>query len=203
MTRAEGRWVLASANPGKLEEIRALTTDCRLEIISQSTLGIESPPETGETFVENALIKARHACRLAGLPAIADDSGLMVDALGGEPGILSARYAGPGADDRSNIAKLLGALHGTPARERDARFHCVMVALLHPGDPVPLICQGEWGGVVAMEASGQGGFGYDPVFFDPELGATAAELPAETKNLVSHRGRALRELVDRLRGRSE
>ena len=201
MTSAASRWVLASANPGKLREIHALTADSGLRIIAQSELGIESPEETGETFVENALIKARHAAKMSGLPAIADDSGLTVEALDGQPGVRSARYAGALADDDDNIAKLLAALAGRPLIERQARFHCVMVAFRHARDPVPLICHGEWTGEIAHERAGSGGFGYDPVFYDPHLKATAAQLPPETKNRVSHRAAALAELIGQLEGR--
>lgn len=192
------RWVLASGNPGKLRELRALTDGLGWTILPQDELGVSSPAETASTFVENALIKARHAARRTGLPAIADDSGLLVDALGGAPGIHSARYAGPQADDRANVAKLLEALGAVPPTARAARFYCVIVALTHAGDPAPVVAAGQWRGRIALEPAGAGGFGYDPVFFDPDLGATAAELPAATKNRVSHRGIALRRLRDAL-----
>jgi XTP/dITP diphosphohydrolase len=196
--------VLASANPGKLAELRSMLHDAGLgeEIVAQSELGIVGPPENGATFVENALAKARHAAQVSEYAAIADDSGLLVDALGGAPGVLSARYAGPNADDRSNVAKLLAALRDTPDSARGARFHCVLVALEHADDPAPVIATGEWVGQIARVPSGSGGFGYDPVFFDPALRRTAAELPVETKNRVSHRARALRVLVEALRARA-
>ena len=171
------------------------------QIVAQSELGIAGPPETGATFVENALTKARHAARSSGCAAIADDSGLLVDALGGAPGVLSARYAGTAADDRANVAKLLAALRDTRDSKRGARFYCVLVALEHAADPAPLIATGEWAGEIARAPVGIGGFGYDPVFYDPALGKTAAELAPETKNRVSHRGRALRALIEGLRVR--
>jgi XTP/dITP diphosphohydrolase len=197
------RWVLASGNAGKLAELRALLHEADLDVtlIAQSDLGIVGPPENGATFVENALTKARHAARASGCGAIADDSGLIVDALGGAPGVLSARYAGLRADDRANVAKLLAALRSTPDGRRRARFHCVLVALDSAADPAPVIATGEWFGEIARAPAGTAGFGYDPVFYDPALGKTAAELPAETKNRVSHRGRALRVLVEALRSR--
>jgi XTP/dITP diphosphohydrolase len=194
------RWVLASGNSGKLAELRAMLEEAGLgdQIVAQSELGIVGPPENGSTFVENALTKARHASRASGWAAIADDSGLLVDALGGAPGVFSARYAGPDAGDRANVAKLLAALRDTPAPERGARFHCVLVALERADDPAPVIATGEWTGEIARAPVGSFGFGYDPIFYDPALGKTAAELASETKNRVSHRGRALRALVESL-----
>jgi len=196
------RWVLATANRGKAAEIAALFRESGLliELVAQADLGVPSAPETAPTFVENALLKARHAARIAGLPAIADDSGLAVDALGGAPGVLSARYAGPAADDRANIAKILAALAAETSR-RTARFHCVLVALLHADDPAPAIGTGEWSGEIARVEQGANGFGYDPVFFDPRLGKTAAQLSASEKNRVSHRGIALRRLIECLKKR--
>jgi XTP/dITP diphosphohydrolase len=196
------RWVLASGNRGKIREITALLRDsgaASIELVPQSDFGIESPAETGSTFVENALLKARHAARLAGLPAIADDSGLAVAALGGAPGVHSARFAGPQADDRANVAKLLAALAARGARDRAAVFHCVMVALLGVDDPAPLLAAGVWHGSISNQPAGAGGFGYDPVFFDSVLGKTAAELDPAQKNRVSHRSQALRQLVAALR----
>lgn len=192
-------WVLATANRGKVAELSALldAAGLALRVTPQSELGVSAPPETGSTFVENALTKARHAARLTGLPAIADDSGLVVTALGVAPGVRSARYAGENADDRANIAKLLAALDTT--QDRTARFHCVLVALEHAEDPAPLIASGSWAGEIARAPRGQGGFGYDPVFFDPALGCTAAELDARAKNRASHRGVALRRLVELLK----
>lgn len=185
------RWVLASGNRGKLREIQAVLTGSGIELISQGELGVDSPAETGLTFIENALLKARHASHATGLPAIADDSGLSVDALGGAPGIHSARYAGVDADSRSNVRKLLTALEETPNEERGAAFHCCIVVLQRPDDPTPLISQASWRGQITRERRGEDGFGYDPVFFDPALAMTAAELEPATKNRVSHRGQAL------------
>jgi XTP/dITP diphosphohydrolase len=200
MTR---RWVLASANRGKLRELAALLEPHGVAVVPQAELGVPSPSEDARTFVENALIKARNAAKATGLPAIADDSGLCVDALGGDPGVRSARYAGPGADDGANVAELLERLAGVPEARRTARFHCVLVALTSPDDPAPLVACGEWAGRIAHAPSGSGGFGYDPVFFDPRLDATAAELPPEVKNRVSHRGQALARLAEGLAGRGE
>jgi XTP/dITP diphosphohydrolase len=199
---APQRWVLASGNAGKLAELRALLAraELGLDVIAQAELGVRSPPEDGTTFVENALVKARHAAGATGLPAIADDSGLAVAALGGAPGVRSARYAGEHADDGANVAKLLAALESVPEGRRSARFHCVLVAVASSADEAPLIASGEWHGEIALRPAGTGGFGYDPVFYDPVLGKTAAELPAEVKNRVSHRGQALRALLDALRG---
>ena len=189
------RWVIATGNPGKLIELRALLEPAGLTLVAQSDLGVESPPETGATFLENALIKARHAAQVTGLPAIADDSGLVVDALGGAPGIYSARYAGQDSQDADNVRKLLDDMRDLPAAERGAHFHCVIVALLSAQDPAPAIGQGRWPGQIALEPAGVSGFGYDPVFFDPELGKTAAELSGDVKNRVSHRARALEALA--------
>lgn len=196
------RWVLATANRGKTAELAALFKQSGLgiDLVTQTELGVAPAPETASTFIENALQKARHAARATGLPAIADDSGLCVDALGGAPGVFSARYAGPGADDAANIAKLLTALAGH-ASGRSARFHCVLVALLSADDPAPAIAPGEWSGQIALARRGAQGFGYDPVFFDARLGKTAAELTAEEKNRVSHRGEALGRLVELLKKR--
>ena len=186
--------VLASSNRGKLEEIRRLLRDAGVELLPQSDFGIDSPEETGTTFRDNALIKARHASRVAGLPAIADDSGLAVDALEGRPGVRSARYAGMHASDDDNVDRLLAELEGVPEDRRGARFRCVAVFVNSPEDPAPLIGRGEWCGRILTERRGSGGFGYDPVFFVPDRGLTAAELPPEEKNRLSHRGQAFREL---------
>ncbi|MEO8463973.1 MAG: RdgB/HAM1 family non-canonical purine NTP pyrophosphatase [Gammaproteobacteria bacterium] len=196
------RWVLATANSGKTAELAALFRESGLEIelVTQTELGVRSVPETASTFVENALLKARHAARVTGLPAIADDSGLAVDALGGAPGVLSARYAGPGADDRANVAKLLASLAGETER-RAARFHCVLVALLRENDPAPTVAAGQWAGEITHTPRGGNGFGYDPVFFDAQFGKTAAELSAAEKNAVSHRGQSLRQLIELLKKR--
>jgi XTP/dITP diphosphohydrolase len=187
--------VLATGNPGKLKEIREMLAGLELEGVSQRALGIADAEETGLTFVENAILKARHAAAAAGLPAIADDSGLEVDALNGEPGIYSARYAGPQASDADNNRKLLQALRGLPAEQRTARFQCLMVYLRHAQDPVPLICQGTWEGRILEAPRGANGFGYDPLFFVPSENCSSAELPPERKNLLSHRGQALRKLL--------
>lgn len=183
--------VLATANPGKLRELQAVLAGLDFEIVPQSAFGVLEAEETGLTFIENALLKARNAAFYTGLPALADDSGLAVDALGGVPGIYSARYAGAGAGDRANIGKLLAELEGVPAERRTARFVCVLALLHHPADPTPLICQGSWEGTILTEPRGEGGFGYDPIFFVPGEQRTAAELEPAVKNQISHRGQAL------------
>jgi XTP/dITP diphosphohydrolase len=185
--------VLASANTHKIEEIRHVLP-AHFDVVTQDALGIESPPETGRSFEENALIKARHASRLAGLPAIADDSGLEVDHLDGGPGIYSSRYAGPKATDDANNRKLLRALSGVPAEQRTARFRCVIAFVRDAVDPAPLIARGCWDGVILTEPRGTGGFGYDPLFYLPGSGKTVAELTAEEKREQSHRGQALTRL---------
>ncbi|WP_019584463.1 MULTISPECIES: RdgB/HAM1 family non-canonical purine NTP pyrophosphatase [unclassified Thioalkalivibrio] len=195
------RVVLATGNPGKLREIRALLEPLGLAVEAQSEHAVPEADETGLTFVENAILKARNAARHTGLPAIADDSGLEVDALHGQPGIYSARYAGPDGDDAANNAKLLEALAGVPPEQRGARFRAVVVYLEHAEDPAPIIAQGVWPGRIAEQASGAEGFGYDPLFFVPREGCTSAELPPETKNRLSHRGQALQELGGALRER--
>lgn len=191
--------VLASGNRGKLGELAALLAPLGIGLQSQAALGVEPGPEEGLTFVENALEKGRHAARRTGLPAIADDSGLVVPVLGGAPGIRSARYAGDAADDAANNAKLIGALAGA-GPEPDAHYYCALVYLSHPEDPAPLIATARWHGVILREPRGSGGFGYDPLFYLPELGCTAAELPAAEKNRISHRGRAVAALIETLRG---
>lgn len=190
--------VLASGNAGKLEELRAMLAALPLQIVAQGELGVQDVPETGLTFVENALIKARHASAVTGLPALADDSGLIVDALGGAPGLYSARYAGSPTDAAANNAKLLQAMRDIPADRRQARFYAVIVLLRHPEDPQPLIAEGSWEGEVTFAPRGNGGFGYNPVFLDPAHGLTAAEMSAELKNELSHRGKALAALEKRL-----
>lgn len=190
--------VLASSNAGKLEELRAMLAGLPLRIVAQGELGVEDVPETGLTFVENALIKARHASAVTGLPALADDSGLIVDALGGAPGLYSARYAGTPTNAAANNAKLLDAMREIPAGQRSARFYAVIVLLRHPEDPQPLIAEGRWEGEIAFTPRGDGGFGYNPVFFDPLQGQTAAEMDAATKNRLSHRARALETLRGQL-----
>lgn len=189
------RVVLASANPGKLRELGALLAPHGLELISQRSLGIESAEETGSTFLENALLKARHAARAAQLPALADDSGIEVDALGGRPGVWSARFAHPGASDAANLALLLEELSGVPAERRTARYQCVVAWVESADDAAPLLGQGTWEGHIALEPRGSGGFGYDPAFIPAGDTRTAAQLPAQEKNRVSHRAKALRALV--------
>ena len=190
--------MLASSNPGKLAELRALLEPAGMRVVSQDVFGVEPPEETGLTFVENALIKARAACAATGLPAIADDSGVVVDALEGAPGVHSARYAGGGASDADNVFKLLDALEGVAPSERGAAFVCSIVYLRHARDPCPIVCEGVWEGRILDAPRGTGGFGYDPVFFIETLGRTAAELSRAEKNAVSHRGQALAQLLDRL-----
>ena len=192
--------VLASSNPGKLSELRALLKPAGLQVVPQDVLGVEPPEETGVTFVENALIKARAACAATGLPALADDSGVVVDALGGAPGVRSARYAGEGASDSDNLATLLEALAGVDPPERGAAFVCAIVYLRHAQDPCPIVCEGVWRGRILDAPRGDGGFGYDPVFFVETLNRTAAELSRAEKNAVSHRGQALAQLLGRLGG---
>lgn len=193
------RIVLASGNAGKLAELNRLLGDAGIEFVAQGELGVEDIEETGLTFVENALLKARYAARVTGLPALADDSGLCVDALDGAPGLYSARYAGQPSDAARNIDKLLAALGGLPDERRGAHFHCTLALLRHVDDPRPLIAQGEWHGRILTARRGTGGFGYDPVFLDPDTGKTAAELEPATKNRISHRGRALAILREKLR----
>lgn len=189
------RCVFASGNRGKIREIGELLGSAGITIIAQGELGIEGAEETGLTFTENALLKARHAATQSGLPAIADDSGLVVEALGGRPGVHSARFAGDGASDAQNIAKLLDELRGVPEQERRAHFHCTIV-LVAPGDEFePLVAEGDWQGLILPAPSGQGGFGYDPVFFDPLSGKAAAQMTTQEKNAVSHRGKALQQLA--------
>jgi len=188
--------VLATGNPGKVRELADLLVAFGLNIVAQTELGVESAEETGLTFIENAILKARHATAVTGLPAIADDSGLAVDALGGAPGIYSARYAGENASDQQNLEKLLKALETVPDGERRAKFHCVLVYLRHAEDPTPLVFHGSWQGEIARSAAGEGGFGYDPIFYLPELGKTAAELSKDEKRAISHRGKALALLLD-------
>ncbi len=196
------RIVLASNNPGKVREIDQMLAGIDMQVLPQSQFHAGEVDETGLTFVENAILKARNAAQHADLPAIADDSGLEVDALDGAPGIYSARYAGPGASDEQNLQKLLADLKDVPEPERRARFQCLLVFLRHANDPTPLICQGTWEGVITFEPAGDNGFGYDPIFYVPEQGCTSAQLPAETKNRLSHRGQALRLLVTALSRRN-
>jgi len=195
----KGKIVLATGNPGKVREINQLLAGSGIDIVSQAEFGTPEVDETGLTFVENAILKARNAAEHAGLPAIADDSGLEVDALNGAPGIYSARYAGVGASDENNLQKLLAALKDVPEDRRGARFQCVMVYMRHALDPTPVICQGTWEGRITVEPRGENGFGYDPVFFVPDCHCTSAELAAEEKNRRSHRGQALENLVRTLK----
>jgi XTP/dITP diphosphohydrolase len=188
------RIVLASSNPGKVREFNQILAGLGFEVVPQSRFGVPEAEETGLTFVENAILKARNAAARTGLPAIADDSGLEVDALNGAPGIYSARYAGPGASDEQNLRKLLADLKAVPEDRRSARFRAVIVFLRHAGDPTPLIAQGTWEGRILDAPRGSSGFGYDPVFFVPTHGCSAAELAPEQKNALSHRGQALRAL---------
>ncbi|MFD2113945.1 RdgB/HAM1 family non-canonical purine NTP pyrophosphatase [Thiorhodococcus fuscus] len=194
--------VLASNNVGKVREIGQLLAGARIRIQPQGEYGVPEVDETGLTFVENAILKARNAARHSGLPAIADDSGIEVDALKGAPGIYSARYAGAGASDAENLQKLLTDLKGRPEQERSARFQCLLVYLRHAEDPTPIICQGTWEGRILTAPRGENGFGYDPVFFVPTHGCSSAELDPETKNRLSHRGQALRALQRILEGTS-
>ena len=197
--------VLASGNAGKLREFSHLLAPLGIEPMPQGQLRVSDAEETGLTFVENALIKARHAAEVTGLPALADDSGIEVDALGGEPGIYSARFAArrqQGSGDGDNNAALLAALEGVPEQARTARYWCVLVYLRHAADPVPIIVQASWEGCVLDAPQGEGGFGYDPLFWLPEHDMTAAALDAETKNRLSHRGRAMQQLLEALAAQS-
>lgn len=190
--------VLATGNQGKVKELARMLAPLQLDVVPQSELDVSDVPETGTTFVENAIIKARHAAKVTGLPAIADDSGLAVAALDGAPGIYSARYAGDSATDQANIDKLLQDLSDIPENKRKARFLCVLVYMQSATDPTPIICQGEWHGSITRVQSGAHGFGYDPIFWVPELDCTAAQLGSEVKNQLSHRAKALAKLVNQL-----
>ncbi|MBG9991307.1 XTP/dITP diphosphatase [Pseudoalteromonas sp. NZS71_1] len=185
--------VLATGNPGKVNELANMLSPLNINVVPQSDFNVGEVAETGTTFVENAIIKARHAAKITGMPAIADDSGLEVDGLNGAPGVYSARFAGPGASDQDNIDKLLVDLGNNPIRS--ARFWCVLVLMRHADDPTPLICSASWEGKITLTQNGNGGFGYDPVFFVPEKNCTSAELTKEQKNAVSHRGQALQKLL--------
>ncbi|WP_427977891.1 RdgB/HAM1 family non-canonical purine NTP pyrophosphatase [Agarivorans sp.] len=190
--------VLATGNPGKVAELSDLLKPLNKQIIAQSEFNIEDAAETGTTFVENAIIKARHAARITGLAAIADDSGLAVDYLNGAPGLYSSRYAGEQASDHDNLVKLLAALEGVPEAQRGAEFHCVLVYLRHADDPAPLICHGKWRGRITTQVHGEGGFGYDPIFWVEQQQATSAQLSKAEKNALSHRGMALRQLLTQM-----
>lgn len=191
--------VLATGNAGKVRELADLLEGFGLNVVAQTALGVHSAEETGLTFIENAILKARHAAQVTGLPAIADDSGLAVDALGGAPGIYSARYAGVDASDRQNLEKLLVALKDVPDDKRQARFHCVLVYMRHADDPTPLVCHGSWAGEITHAPAGEGGFGYDPIFYVPSEGKTAAEMSRDEKRAQSHRGQALKLLMEAMR----
>lgn len=190
--------VLATGNKGKVKELARMLSCLDFEVLPQSEFDVTEVAETGTTFVENAIIKARHAAKQTGLPAIADDSGLAVHALGGEPGVYSARYSGDQATDQSNITKLLDAMAGIPIEKRQAKFLCVLVFMRHADDPTPIICQGEWCGEIATEQQGENGFGYDPVFWVKEQNCSSAQLSPEHKNTLSHRGKALKLLLTQL-----
>jgi XTP/dITP diphosphohydrolase len=196
------RVVLATGNPGKLRQFSELLGESGLALVRQSDFGIEPPPETGSTFLENSLLKARNAARLTGLPAIADDSGIEVDVLGGRPGLYSARYAGEGANDEQNLRKMLLELENVPAANRTARYRSIIVFLLSPDDPAPLIGEGVWEGAIATAPRGSGGFGYDPIFIPRGDTRTAAELPVEERNEHSHRGKASRAFLAQLSERA-
>ncbi|MDJ0881431.1 MAG: RdgB/HAM1 family non-canonical purine NTP pyrophosphatase [Gammaproteobacteria bacterium] len=190
--------VIASGNQGKLRELSALLAPLNFEVHTQAEFNVHEAEETGTTFVENAIIKARNAAEQSGLPAIADDSGIEVDALDGAPGVYSARFSGPGASDTKNNELLVEKLRDVPEAERTARYRAVIVYMRHAKDPSPIICEGSWEGRILLEPKGQGGFGYDPYFFVPSHGCTGAELSAEEKNRISHRGQALQLLVNKL-----
>lgn len=187
--------VLASGNQGKLREFSQLFSDKNIHVIPQSEFDTIEAEETGLSFVENAILKARNACKFSGLPSLADDSGLEVDALQGAPGIYSARYAGIDASDKDNYLKLLEALQDVPVAQRSARFQCVLVYMRHENDPTPQVFHGSWEGNILTEPSGVEGFGYDPVFFVPSENCSSAELSKDTKNALSHRGQAIQELL--------
>ena len=191
--------VLASNNKGKVREFGEMLSPLDMEVMPQATFNIEDADETGLTFVENAIIKARHASAIAGLPAIADDSGLEVDFLNGAPGIYSARYSGEAATDEKNLLKLLSALKDVPEEKRTARFQCLLVYMRHAEDPTPIICQGTWEGIITTEPQGENGFGYDPIFYVPSHNCSSAQLAADEKNKISHRGQALIKLLTALK----
>ena len=191
--------VLATGNQGKVREMADILSEFGFDVVAQSEFNVSEVAETGTTFIENAIIKARHASKETGLPAIADDSGLEVDYLNGAPGIYSARYSGEGATDKQNIEKLLDAMQGVETEKRTARFHCVLVLMRHENDPTPLVCHGKWEGQILTEEHGENGFGYDPVFFVPEDNCASAELDPSRKKQLSHRGKALASLFKALK----
>ncbi|ELV8681726.1 XTP/dITP diphosphatase [Vibrio fluvialis] len=186
--------VLATGNQGKVREMADLLADFGFDVVAQSEFNVSEVAETGTTFIENAIIKARHAAKETGLPAIADDSGLEVDYLGGAPGVYSARYASEDASDQQNLEKLLDAMKDVPEAQRSARFHCVLVLMRHENDPTPLVCHGKWEGRILTQAHGSNGFGYDPIFFVPEENCASAQLEPVRKKQLSHRGQALKKL---------
>ncbi|XDF78029.1 XTP/dITP diphosphatase [Aliivibrio fischeri] len=191
--------VLATGNQGKVREMADILADFGFDVVAQSEYNVSDVAETGTTFIENAIIKARHAAKETGLPAIADDSGLEVDALNGAPGVYSARYSGEGATDQKNIDKMLAAMEGIPAEKRTARFHCVLVLMKHENDPTPLICHGTWEGHITTKQKGENGFGYDPIFWVSEDNCSSAELEPARKKQLSHRGQALKKLFAALK----
>lgn len=193
--------VLATGNQGKVKELARMLSGLGIEVLPQSEFSVSEVAETGSTFVENAIIKARHASKQTGLPAIADDSGLAVNVLGGAPGVYSARYSGEQATDQSNITKLLEVMADIPNKKRQAKFLCVLVFMRHADDPTPIICQGEWVGEITTERQGGNGFGYDPVFWVEERSCSSAQLSAEQKNDLSHRGKALKLLLAQLQNK--
>jgi XTP/dITP diphosphohydrolase len=201
MMTEDKRLVIASNNRGKIAELEGLLAPLNLTPVAQGELGVSEAEEPAVTFVENAILKARHASRATGLPALADDSGLAVDALGGRPGVRSARFAGDSATDQDNVDALLKALKDVSPEDRTAQFHCVLVYLRHADDPTPIICHGCWPGQILEQPRGEGGFGYDPVFLAPETDTSAAELGREQKAAISHRGRALNLLLEQLGAR--
>ena len=190
--------ILATGNKGKVKELARMLSGLQIDVLPQSDFAVSDVPETGTTFVENAIIKARHAAKQTGLPAIADDSGLAVSALGGQPGVYSARYSGEDATDQTNIVKLLKVMADVPTQKRQAKFLCVLVFMRHEDDPTPIMFQCEWHGHISTEQHGENGFGYDPVFWVDEKNCSSAQLSSEQKNLLSHRGKALKLLLAEL-----
>ncbi|WP_022942272.1 RdgB/HAM1 family non-canonical purine NTP pyrophosphatase [Psychromonas hadalis] len=193
------QWVLATSNKGKVKEMSELLNSFSIEVLPQSHFDVNEVPETGTTFVENAIIKARHAAKITGLPAIADDSGVEVDFLNGQPGICSARFAGKNASDQENIDLLLNKLEGVGEAQRSARFQCVLVYMRHELDPTPIICQGTWEGTITEQQNGKNGFGYDPIFWVASENCSSAQLSKQRKSELSHRGKALALLVKQLK----
>lgn len=191
--------VLATNNQGKVNELQTLLADAGFDVIAQNSFNVPDIEETGLTFIENAILKARHTAKVTQLPAIADDSGLVVQALNGQPGIYSARYAGEHGNDKSNNEKLLLELKDVPKEKRTAYFYCALAFMRHENDPTPIICLGKWNGLIMNEPHGSGGFGYDPLFYIPELNCSAAELTKEHKSQISHRGLALKQLIAKIK----